>query len=746
MAGVLRDLLVEREDETAAISAGILPARDGRGTCLVVVGPAGIGKTRLLDEARAMASGADMRVLAARGSHLERGYAFGLVRQLFEGVLRRADAARRERWLSGAAAAAGHLLTTVDGEQQSEMNLLHGLFWLTANICQEGPVLLVVDDLHWGDEPSLRFLAYLQQRLYDMPLVVAAATRPSDPSAAMDLLDFVLTHPECRILQPKPLSPQAADVVLTDMLGEQPEPNLLSACHAAAAGNPLLVTEMARALIVERDSATPVDAVRLRDIGTKAVARRVSVELRRLSPAARPAAEAVAVLGRRADAGHVAAVAALDRVEAHRALNELTSAQILRSGSGEEAAAEFLHPLVRSAVYEQMDPSARVRCHLAAATLLMREGHRTEESASHILCVPNPTGEHAMMLRRAGMEALGKGAPEAAHAYLTHALNGEMSRKERLEALKEAIYAALFVDLEAVLEHLDAALRMIDDPVEVGEFVGLAGVAKVWVGRGDEATRQLVTAISDLPEECDDLRRGLEAMLLGVPLVVVGFDSISQRVEMLRQLPASRTINAALLECMIAGHECYAGDARGLDRARKALAHPQMLEAATRGASASISGYLALTVGDLREGVDANGDLIAEARRRGSLVALSAPLTFRGMGWLRMGELAEAENDLREVIELHRITSMGIAPAIAQGLLAEVLLEQGRIDEASAVIKKLDLPPALLRAGLLYPSLHIQARILAAQGRYEAALEAAVETGKRFAVHNGGNPALVAWR
>ncbi|WP_185949816.1 AAA family ATPase, partial [Microbispora sp. KK1-11] len=744
---MLRDLLVEREDETATMSAGITSARERAGACVVVVGAAGIGKTRLLDEARWMAADADMRVLSARGAHLERGYAFGLVRQLFEGALRRADAAERERWLSGAAAVAGRLLAGADGEQQSEMSLLHSLFWLTANVCQEGPVLLVVDDLHWADEPSLRFLAYLQQRLYDMPLFIAAATRPSDPSAAMDLLDFVLTHPECRILQPKPLSPQAVGVVLTEILGESPKPTLLSACHAAAAGNPLLVKEVARALASERDdSAIEVDDVRLRDIGTKAVSRRVSIELRRLSPTARRVAEAVAVLGGHADPRHVAAVTALDWAQADRALNELGSAHILRGAGGEEAVAEFVHPLVRSAVYEQMDPSERIRCHLAAATLLTREGHRAEETASHLLCVPNLPGEHARMLRRAGTEALANGAPEAAHAYLVHALTAEITLAERLETLKDAIGVGALVDVEAGLDHLAVALRLIDDPVQVAEFVALVGLAKLLVGRAEEMTEELIAIIADLPEDCDDLRRGLEAILLDVPLVVVGFDSISQRVEMLRQLPASRTINAALLECMIAGHECYAGDARGLDRARKALAHPQMLEAATRGASASVPGYIALMLGDLREGMNAYGELVTEARRQGSMVALGLALTYRGMGWLRMGELAEAESDLREVIELHRITSMGVALPLARGLLAEVLLEKGQIDEASEVITQVSLPTSLLQDGMFFPCLHIQARILAAQGRYEAALEAAVETGKRFAVHNGGNPALVAWR
>jgi predicted ATPase len=64
-------------------------------------------------------------------------------------------------------------------------DLLHGLFWLTANLAQ-APLMLVIDDLHWSDAPSLRFLAYLMPRLEGLPLLVVAALRPAEPAVDQD--------------------------------------------------------------------------------------------------------------------------------------------------------------------------------------------------------------------------------------------------------------------------------------------------------------------------------------------------------------------------------------------------------------------------------------------------------------------------------------------------------------------------------------------------------------------------------
>ena len=109
-----------------------------------------------------------MRVLSARGGELEREFPFGVVRQLFEPLL--VDRELAERVLAGSARSAVPVFDAVpapaeDDQSDSSFAALHGLYWLTVNLAAEGPLLLAVDDLHWCDRPSLRFLAYIARRL-----------------------------------------------------------------------------------------------------------------------------------------------------------------------------------------------------------------------------------------------------------------------------------------------------------------------------------------------------------------------------------------------------------------------------------------------------------------------------------------------------------------------------------------------------------------------------------------------------
>src|SRR5215213_10290540 len=155
-------------------------ALEGRRGLALVDGPAGIGKSRLLAATRKAAQRAGFRVLAARGSDFEREMPFGVVRQLFDPLL--ADPADRARWLTGSAQRAARVFEPPDdGAAESDISfgVLYGLFWVTANIAADGPLLLLIDDLHCCDQASLRFVAYLERRLEGMQVLVAAAARTS---------------------------------------------------------------------------------------------------------------------------------------------------------------------------------------------------------------------------------------------------------------------------------------------------------------------------------------------------------------------------------------------------------------------------------------------------------------------------------------------------------------------------------------------------------------------------------------
>ena len=175
--------LLERERELERISRALQDAVDGVGSVLLVEGPAGIGKTTLALAAGAQGRSRGARLLRAAGRELERDFPYGVVRQLFDPVLRAAAPAHREHLLEGAggAAAALHLASNeAEDASDSEFATLYRLDWLVANLSDDRPLVLVVDDTHWSDVASLRFLAFLAPRLVELPVLLLLCARPDE--------------------------------------------------------------------------------------------------------------------------------------------------------------------------------------------------------------------------------------------------------------------------------------------------------------------------------------------------------------------------------------------------------------------------------------------------------------------------------------------------------------------------------------------------------------------------------------
>src|SRR4051812_46251271 len=283
--------LFERDSELATLADALARAQDGHGAVIAIEGPAGIGKTRLLAELRASAAGSGMEILTARGGELEREFSFGVVRQLFEPLMSRPD---REELLAGAAAHAAPLLDGAPGsaEGQDAFAVLHGLFWMTVNLSAARPLLVAIDDLHWCDGESLRFVAYLERRVEGLPVLVALGSRPDESADATRLLGSVATA-----VRPCPLT-EAATRELIRAQGSRDAPDAVcAACFEASGGNPLLLRELTRALMAEGLEPTRRNARRVVEIGGDAVAVAVRLRLERLPADAARLAEAAAVLG-----------------------------------------------------------------------------------------------------------------------------------------------------------------------------------------------------------------------------------------------------------------------------------------------------------------------------------------------------------------------------------------------------------------------------------------------------------------
>ena len=237
--------LVEREDELRAVDAALDRVAAAEGGVVMFEGPAGIGKTRLLEELRRRAEDHGSLVLAARAGLLEREFGFGVVRQLLEEV---ADPDLTE----GPAAAARVVLGDGDGATiEGTFPILNGLFRLVERLAAERPLALCVDDLQWSDPASLRFAAYLARRVADLPVLIAATVRTGEPDADEALLGELAQEPITMALTPRPLTVEAATALLRQRLGDEPDGAFAAACHEVTAGNPLLLRQLITALAAE---------------------------------------------------------------------------------------------------------------------------------------------------------------------------------------------------------------------------------------------------------------------------------------------------------------------------------------------------------------------------------------------------------------------------------------------------------------------------------------------------------------
>jgi DNA-binding CsgD family transcriptional regulator len=746
--------LLEREAQVAALEALAGAARSGGGRFAAIEGSAGIGKTRLLAEARALAGAAGMRVLAARGGEFEGAFAYGIVRQLFEPLLASAAPELRAELLSGPAALTEPLLgappPAASGDAppaEGSFAILHGLYWLAANVALQQPSLLAIDDLHWADTPSLRWLLYLTRRLEGVPLLVIAATRPPegegrDPALVAELI----ADPEAAAIRPEPLGPASIAVLARELHGLEPDEAFCAALQTATGGNPLFIGAVLDAVAREGTRPTAAQVPRLLEIGAQGVSRAVGLRLARLPSQALALLRAAAILGDGAELRHAAALAGLEARELGPAAAILVRLDLLRR----EDPLEFFHPVVRGAVYETLDVFERDAAHRSAAELLGQAGAPPESAAAHLLRVaPRADAFVVATLRAAAERSLAEGAAEAAVAYLSRALEERVDPATRAEVLVELGLAERRTNGPAAADHLRAGHELLADRSRRGAVALELGRALWFTNRIGDALAVFQEALDEVDRERDpDLYELLLAELISsawsdpqtYPIAKAAIGELD-----LDGLHGG--LGSEILLGTMAHYEYRLGlrRERAIELARRALAPGNLL---TSGAIAFYYGVIALAVsGLLDEAVSIFDRALAQARRRGDIFNVAFMLMWRGTCHTRRGDLRAAVADLREAIDLCVAHGMRVAWPYNVGFLAQALLEQGEADEAALVIDQGDFPEQLPldQVHLVWFRLS-RGRLRIETGHPEPGVEELLQVGETARAVPFDNPSGVPWR
>lgn len=669
----------------------------------------------MLRRARELADAAGLRTLHAVASELDRSFAYGLVHQLLEADVLASTPERRDALLAGGAAHAEVVfdLAQAPGIEPAHA-VLHGLYWLCANLADERPFALLVDDLHWGDRASLRFLEYLARRLEGVPLLVVGTTRPGEPGADQDLLDQLAARAADGHLTLAPLEEDGGAALIERLLGVAPAPQFVAACLGATGGNPFLLEATAREAQRRGLQGTAAEVAELDGLTGASVVTGLQRRLRSLGGGVKRTAEACAVLGGRRTIDDLAAVLGEPAEQVRATLDTLSAAAILQPAS-----LEFAHPLIRSAVARGAAPAALAELHAQAAARLRDAGARPDELAVHLLEVA-PANDPAVVetLRRAAQLATGEGAPESAVPLLRRALEEPASPEVRGELLLELGELEQRTGESGAMDRLGAAL---DEGLPGGLAARAHQARASFLMTTDPvgALTELETAMERSGDPDQHLR--IEAGLLDVTAYLASLTT--RRTELLDAGRADPDASPAML-AHLAQDSAYRGGPvdETLDYAHRSLADGRMI-----GVIGPISPTFHLLLLTLRhaERPEFAAELLAEAdqvvAQRGSFIGKVYADHARAFWNLMFGSVAAAEAFAKSALAVAEQLGAPLPKQSAQIVLAEILVEQDRSAEAAEVVDAIPESP-LLDETIIGPDLlSVRAHLRLESGRREEA-------------------------
>ena len=749
--------LLERQGELEVVRDALDRLADGQGSMLLIEGPAGIGKTRLLTAATEHARSRGVPVLEARAGQLEREMPFVVPRELFEPLIERADEAERERLLSGSAVLSLIAFGLQDsGGPTGEVDPfapIHGLYWLLANLCDSQPLLLVIDDAQWADTQSLRWLDFLARRVTDTPglVLVGARTGEADEPDELEALRLDATD----ALRPSPLSDEAVDELISAQVGSSPSSRFSAACSRVTGGNPFLLTEVLRSLRM-RSIVPDTEAIGdLAALAPEPVARSVRSRLQPFGAEAAALARAIAVLGGAPQLRHASRMAGVGEDRARELCDQLRGAEILAAGHP----IDFVHPLVRTAVYAELSEESRSDAHRRAAELISATGAAAREVAPHLMaCAPNGDQWVVGQLRDAAREAMGAGAPDTARRYLERAL--EEPAREEIELTYELGRALGETSPIGAAASLVSVAERTDDPELHLQALQDAAWAYFDCGNLERAVDWLSRLVTSIPANGVQARLRAEASLFCVKTLNIGRrPDDSAHIEAVVAKTASTTPGELMVRQALSFDRFLRCDPVG-DVVALAERFPPPPWTG-RGAAGLEGERFALVIGPVVAVAckilawSGRWEIAREAAARGWAGSLSSGLvhvaSYREAALAEIdrlaGRLADSEAEARTAWEIVRDLAPASIPALsAISNLVTTLIARGQLEEAGELAEQWDLSMPFSVVPLAPPLLEIRGTLRLGRGELESGVDDLMAVGEDLEEMRMLNPAGIHWR
>lgn len=742
--------LVGREAHLGTLAAAAADARAGQPRLILLDGPAGSGKTTLLRTALDHGGPCDgMTVLYGDCRAIDAGHGYSGVRALFAPLNLTARRSPAASLLEGSARHALPALAPdrVDGGHTpgDTYPALNGLYWLAVNVMAERPLVLVLDDVHWCDERSLRWLDFLLRRADGLPLLVVLAQRTdSDSTAGPALTDLVAHHRPDALHLPALTAGHVEELVRSAFPQTPPHPSFVDTLTAVTGGSPLEVQRLLQKLRAARVSPDDAGARRITELGGRVVTSWVREVLDGSTAGVREVARALAVLGPE-QPEHLAVLAGVSTVQAEEALDVLRRASLLQPDR-----TELVHDLVRAAVLDTAGPAALTALRTRAAQLLSDVGRSPEQIAGQLLLLPRVDQPWmTAVLLDAAAQAEQRGAPEAAVRYLERVMETGPDTPEvrmRLAGVLSETEPARSLTL------LHEALALAGDVRTRAAVAVRLGLTCLRVQRSPEGTRVLTEALDVLRDEVGTDPEPADRELVTLvesALLIVGADEkstlpdVRERAARITPPPGDTPAQRQQL-AMLTVLTAMSGRSavQSVHQARRALRSPGV----ALGTWSLLPASLALSLADeTTEALDALEAVLRDSRRDASVWTYVLALSTRAVVHLDRGGIPQALADAQTALDLLDEGHWGEGATMPQTVCALALTERGEPGRAEEVLDTVKRPRIEAFAWEYHWYLMARARARRALGDPESALDLLRTCGDSLAGAGLANPVLAPW-
>lgn len=624
---------VDRDAPRAVLRRHVDAANDGHGSFVLVSGDAGSGKTRLVEEVGAEAQGRGLQFFVGRCYEAATDTAYGPVLQLLDHIqLRlgptafdeligtgRDDLSRVFPQLRQREGAGNPSDAPEWPVQKARVSLFAAIRDVVSQLSVSRPLVVMIDDLHWADEATLRLLEYLAAELSDLPTLVVCTYGEEDLAATSAFRPFLAALHRRRLVDSLSLPPFAeADVaeLLATIGGSAAPPSLVALLHDATGGNPFFLEEVVRHLATEGhlldDGGRWRSDLHANELHVpESVRFTIERRLDDLSEQTRRVLTTAATVGRDFGFELLEELSELSDDELLDALDEAERSRlVMATDDGGIIRFSFEHGLIRRTLANEISLTRRQRLHLRIANALDKahadvSAAYASDVAFHLLAAGRwaPRERTAATLRAAGDHAISAAAYEDALRHFNRAL--------ALVGDDPAIRAAMLEKIgmaERSLGHLDDALSVWEEALAAHESIGArdeiarlcltAAIQVAWWRRGGEVVALVERGLDALEDDESALRGGLLALAGGVASQAGSYDQASRLFDEALQIARNHGDDAILglaLYSLATHHFSYYQYANVVSVGRASMKH--LRQAGDVWNLANVQGYVAASLG-----------------------------------------------------------------------------------------------------------------------------------------------------